>query len=181
MNCRTRLRNATAALHRQVDAAFSAFRLEQADDYRRFLRAHARVIPALEQALGASAATAHLPDWPQRCRSNALLADLAELDEAPPPAPFVALGDDEGAFWGAAYVLEGSRLGAQLLLQRVRQGAAERPQRYLGHAAGETLWPRFLQRLEARASYCDEAALQAAAGAVFSRFAAAARLERSLR
>ena len=39
---RLRLREATAPLHERVDAAYSDFDLGRPEDYRRFLRAHAR-------------------------------------------------------------------------------------------------------------------------------------------
>jgi heme oxygenase len=46
---------------------------------------------------------------------------------------------------GAAYVLEGSRLGACLLLQTLHLPGATR---FLRHGQGKGLWPRFLSVLE---------------------------------
>jgi heme oxygenase len=46
---------------------------------------------------------------------------------------------------GAAYVLEGSRLGASVLRPRVPDGM---PTRYLRHGEDGRLWSSFLKRLE---------------------------------
>jgi heme oxygenase len=46
---------------------------------------------------------------------------------------------------GAAYVLEGSRLGAALILQTLRPSKATR---FFRHGHGKGLWPSFLSVLE---------------------------------
>ncbi len=90
---RARLRQATSPLHEQVDAAFSEFSLEQPDDYRRFLRAHSRVLSAAEIALERAGFAALLNDWPMRVRRHALYADLVELVCPPPTALSLPLSD----------------------------------------------------------------------------------------
>ena len=52
MKPHVQLRAATAADHETVDNAFSTFDLSTADGYVRFLRAHARALPAIEDAPG---------------------------------------------------------------------------------------------------------------------------------
>lgn len=177
MEFRSRLRSATASRHRDVDALFSTLQLNRPADYRLFLRSHARVVAALEQSLADAGATRHLPDWCRRTRSPALAEDLAELGETPPPVLRVEGIDDEGGFWGAAYVLEGSRLGSRVLAERVTGAPQPLPLRYLLHGSHEPFWPRFLQRFEARAPACDWASTETAAQQVFSCFVEAARLE----
>jgi heme oxygenase len=175
---RTRLRQATAALHEQVDAAYSGFALDQPDDYRRFLRAHGRVLGATEIALERAGVAELLDDWPRRARRHALLADLAELG-CPAPAPLQTPRiNDLASCWGVAYVLEGSRLGGRVLARRIRQADPTAPVRYLEHGDVARLWPAFLARLEQTAPDCAWAPMLAAAEATFGVFTAAAAIER---
>lgn len=144
---RERLRAATGTAHARLDHAASALRLEAITGYRRFLAAHGSTIVPLEIALESGGIAYLLQDWPTRSRRAALEDDLRALDiqcEAL-PAPVFA-GD--AALMGAAYVLEGSRLGARIVLQRILPGA---PSRYLRHGEGENLWGSFTAQLEA----CD--------------------------
>ncbi len=174
---RARLRQATAPLHEQVDAAFSDFSLEQPDDYRRFLRAHSRVLSAAEIALERAGFAALLDDWPLRVRRHALWADLAELECPSPAALSIPSLNDFASCWGVAYVLEGSRLGGRVLARRVRQANQTVPIRYLEHGEVARLWPAFLARLEQHAaSYAWEPMLLAAEQ-TFALFAEAAALE----
>jgi heme oxygenase len=75
------------------------------------------------------------------------------------------------------YVLEGSRLGARLLLAEVEAAlspASRAATRYLSHGQGLSLWPTFLQRLEASQQVRREPdAAAAGARAVFRQFLAA--------
>jgi heme oxygenase len=141
---RWHLRDATRARHEAVDTLGGGFPLNTPRGYGRFLRAHARALPAVERRLEAAGIATLLPDWPARARRHALLSDLAALDlDAPPALPF-ALPDCPAAALGAAYVLEGSRFGNGMLL---RQVGRQRATAYLSHKAS---WPDFLARLEAR-------------------------------
>lgn len=173
---RARLRQATAPLHGQVDAAFSDFSLEQPDDYRRFLRAHSRVLSAAEIALERAGFAALLDDWPMRVRRHALYADLVEMDCPLPTALSLPLSDFASC-WGVAYVLEGSRLGGRVLARRIRQANPTAPVRYLEHGDVARLWPAFLTRLEQDAASCAWEPMLAAAERTFVLFAEAAALE----
>ena len=173
------LRAATAADHSHVDARFGALRLDHAADYRAMLQAHARALPAVEAALAVGAGAATLPDW--RPRAPALAADLADLAVVPPaPLPFAEFDTSErgdGVRWGALYVLEGSRLGGQLLARGV---AADLPHRYLSarHLPGE--WRALLAAFDARAAAASPAWREGAlegARATFALYATAAALE----
>src|SRR5690606_7085673 len=108
---RARLRAATGPFHERVDAAYANFSFAQPGGYARFLRAHGRVLGSMEVALEQAGIAGLLDDWPARVRRHALLADLATLGSSPPmPLPPPEL-PDIASCWGAAYVLEGSRLG----------------------------------------------------------------------
>lgn len=173
------LRAATAADHAHVDARFGALRLDDAAEYRVMLQAHARALPAVEAALAEGAGAATLPDW--RPRALSLAADLTDLEVVPsPPLPFAEFDTSErgdGARWGALYVLEGSRLGGQLLARGV---AADLPHRYLSarHLPGE--WRALLAAFDARAAAASPAWREGAlegARATFALYATAAALE----
>ncbi|RKK02100.1 heme oxygenase [Pseudoroseomonas wenyumeiae] len=145
---RWHLRQATAARHEAVDALGSAFPLETPQGYRRFLRAHARALPAVEQGLEAAGIASLLPDWPGRARRAALEADLTVLGIAVPSALHFAPPAGPAAVLGAAYVLEGSRFGNGMLLRQVQAAGdtcASAATAYLGHKAS---WPAFLAQLE---------------------------------
>ena len=149
---RSLLRQATASAHGRVDAAFTRFDLGQRHDYRKFLTAHASVILPLEASAGQAGAGQILDDWSSRRRTDALLDDLAALGL--PPPPLLLLGARGGPAWvlGVLYVLEGSRLGAQVLRQRVLAGPDTEcwaATAYLSHGMGQAFWPSFLAKLEA--------------------------------
>jgi heme oxygenase len=172
---RWHLRDATADLHEVADTLGSDFDLGTTGDYARFLRAHARALLPLEAALEAAGIEDFLPDWPQRRRGAALRADLAALGEAVPQAPRLCLHTAAAAL-GAAYVLEGSRMGNGLLLRRVRDSGL--PAAYLAHAGAPGGWPGFLAQLEAalRVPALWQAAAEGARAA-FTLFLAALRQE----
>lgn len=173
-NIRQRLRAYGGVLHHQVDEAFSGFSLDSASGYREFLQAHAGALFSLEAALERGGIEALLHDWPSRRRRDALRADLLALGcELPLSLPVTAPAS-AGWCWGAAYVLEGSRLGGQVLLRRLRAAQPEAPANYLGHASEPGLWPAFLQQLEAGALGIDEHELQRGVDDAFGIFLRAA-------
>lgn len=142
--------------------------------YRSFLLASATAVFPLEQALLAADVDAILPDWAQRARTAVLRADLADLGviDVPVAPPLLLAG--EARQFGALYVLEGSRLGAKLLLSELlaRGGARVRAAtRYLRHGEGQRLWQSFLAHLEssqpARACPAETIAGARAAFALF--------------
>ena len=119
--------------------------------YRSFLLATAAAVFPLEQALLAAGVESLLPDWTRRTRAAALRADLTDLgitDVVLATAPPLA---EAARMFGALYVLEGSRLGARLLVPDLLAGGSARIRvatRYLGHGEGHRLWQSFLAHLE---------------------------------
>lgn len=174
---RQQLKTLSADMHRQVDAAYGALPLDTSAGYRRFLSAHAHALLPLERLLEDNAVTSLLDDWPRRRRSAALRADLQQLGSEPVPATPVRRTVSTGWCWGALYVLEGSRLGARLLSQRLQAAQPGAPMRYLSHAMNEGLWPAFLQRLQAQASVCDPQQLHLGVSEAFERFLTAAQTQ----
>lgn len=165
------LRAATCEAHERLDARFSRFDLSRPGDYQAFLLAQAGAFLPMEAALDAAGAERVVADWTERRRAGALLADLAALG-VPAPSPVAVPDlDSEAAILGAAYVLEGSRLGGAILLRRVPDYL---PRAFL--CAGNTgLWRAFVTELDQRLSSTAEiAAAAAAASSVFEAFASSA-------
>ncbi len=164
---RQRLRSETAGWHDRVDAVFTRFDLSDAVSYGRFLTAQAMAHLAVEAALDAAGVAAVLPDWPDRQRAPLLRSDLAALGLATPPLrPFSVL-DGAAALLGAAYVLEGSRLGGALLRRSV---PAALPTQFLG-ASDSAAWRRLLDALDRHVTTAEDvAAATISARQVFSLF-----------
>ena len=143
-----RLREATRDDHARVDGCFP-HGLHDAEAYRRYLRGMHALLDALAGADAELAAAF--------ARHRALLeADLADVgarpSAAPPAAPRI---DGLAARTGARYVIEGSAMGARLLL---RQAAAlgfdrEYGARFLAYHAGQADadWDRFRRQLASQA------------------------------
>jgi heme oxygenase len=141
---RERLREATADFHAELDGIAEALLARGATGYARFLAGQGAVVIPLEKRLEISGIEKILPDWGQRARRYDLKADLREIAQ---PCDFleVPLFRLPAELLGAAYVLEGSRLGAALLLRSLNMSTATR---FLRHGQGKGLWPRFLHELE---------------------------------
>lgn len=176
MSARAFLRSATADGHERVDHLFSRFDLSSPAGYCRFLRAQARAFLPIEAELDGAGAAALIPDWTERRRSDLLRADLAALSVTLPepfrPHLFI---QDKAPLLGAAYVLEGSRLGGALLKRSVAAGL---PSRFLDSRQSAGSWRNFLKLLDTFLLRQDD--LEAAAEAarqVFTRFEWAAKRE----
>ncbi|HEX4158337.1 MAG TPA: biliverdin-producing heme oxygenase [Rhizomicrobium sp.] len=141
---RGKLREATASLHAEFDSMAETLLARGAEGYAEFLAAQGAVIIPLEKRLEISGIERLVPDWNQRARRYDLKADLREIAQ---PCDFVdvPLFRTPAELLGAAYVLEGSRLDASLLLRMMHAGTATR---FLRHGQGKGLWPRFLSLLE---------------------------------
>jgi heme oxygenase (biliverdin-IX-beta and delta-forming) len=161
------LRSATATNHAQVDERIAELIGQGEAGYREFLRLSAVAIRPLEESLSAANVECILPDWRERSRWASLRADLADLGMTPAPAAPVPRLDGEAHQFGVLYVLEGSRLGANVLLRRLLAMPSLPPLRalrYLRHGEGHPLWHTFLQRLESSAAV-RRSPMEAIAGA----------------
>jgi heme oxygenase len=169
MSARAALRAATAAKHDAVDAAFRRFDLTDRASYGQFLTAHARALPAVEQALRS------VPGLPAfEPRSRLLRDDLAALGLAMPAPPPLAPPESGAAAFGALYVIEGSRLGGAMLARQVPDGL---PHAYLSATHAPGAWRDFGELLDRAAhafgpGWIDRAIV--AAEATFDLYAEAA-------
>ena len=177
---RRHLRTATNDLHSDLDARLAPLITQGDTGYAKFLSCSAAALLPIERALGEAGIAAVLPDWPQRSRSEALRLDLSDLSLPEPSSPPSAKIGGRAFQLGMVYVLEGSRLGARLLLREAQftlGPAARAAMRYLSHGQGLPLWQTFLQRLEASPDVCREPEHAAAgARAAFQLFLTAADL-----
>ena len=165
------LREATAAEHERVDAAFADFDLADRRSYANFLAAQAAALLPVEAGIDRSDVARLLPDWPERRRGSLLCDDLNALEVSALVGAPVDFDSDE-AVLGAVYVLEGSRMGGRMLARAV---APNLPCRFL-EASDDGRW-RTLTALIDTALGSDEQRAVAidAARAVFARFEQSAR------
>jgi heme oxygenase len=167
------LREATADLHTAIDARFSGDFARDTRAYADFLCVLARSVLPLECLLERAGIERLLTDWPARRRSVFLVQDLKLLGCDVPVGVAVPPAGNDAWLLGAAYVLEGSRLGGKVLLRRVMENpdpVAREATHYLRHGMGTDLWPRFIEQLEGTVCGVDDAI--AGARAAFGLFAA---------
>lgn len=165
---RDQLRNSTAELHARVDGHMGKLLQHTDGGYAEFLVASAEAILPLEHALEAANVSAILPDWEERSRSAALLADLADLSLSAPAWRNIDDSHrfiDEAYQFGVVYVLEGSRLGARVILRELLRSVKPLPMRYLSHGHDQPMWQTFIRSLEA-SPVTDQNRQRALSGAV---------------
>lgn len=161
MTARFALKAATDDIHRELDERLSTLDLAAESDYRRFLDFHARTVPAVETSLASGGLGDMVEGWCEARRSDAIAADLAALgNPMPKPVEAPALGG-VGDLLGAAYVLEGSRLGGRVLERRVGR---DLPKAFLKGDGSLGPWPALIavmDRLLYSDSLLDEAKIAA--------------------
>lgn len=142
---RSALRERTAPLHQKLDAQVGEFTTK--DDYADYVMRSYLFRSAIEPRL----AGVDRWDWPPLAET--LAEDLTDLGRSVPVlAPVDAAPASGAERLGLLYVLEGSSVGARLLLRRAKAiGFSEEfGARHLGRQAGSPgRWPQFLELLEA--------------------------------
>lgn len=178
------LRRQTQPLHDTLDAATSLSSLTRRDGYVGLLLANWPCV-AIEQALEHAGVRDLLPDWNLRRRRFDLAADLAALEVPLPAAPPLAIATDAATILGWSYVLEGSRLGAKLMVRTVETGGSAeilKATRFLTHGRDTNFWGSFKTTL---ASFDDDpdaiAVACSAASTAFECFIASAASSRQAR
>lgn len=172
LNRRNSLRGATDHLHRDLDRIAAGFNLGDATHYRRFLQANAATLIAIEQLLETAGVEQLLPDWRERSRRAAILADLQSLQSDVQPLALRRTAPTPPEVFGILYVLEGSRLGARVQLDQVLASTDENVRNassYLSHGQpgeGSSLWRSFLEHLETHEAADDQT--QTVSGAVYA-------------
>lgn len=150
----------------------SGYDLTRHADYAAFLQAQASAFMGVEGALDGSEAGAYLPDWPERRRTAALRSDLSLMGLALPEPASVTPFCGEAEVLGAIYVLEGSRLGAAVLIRSVPD---DFPRSFLS-SGNPAAWRALASVLDERLSSPDRFDRAASAAcSVFAVFENAAR------
>jgi len=139
-----RLRSSTRDLHHLVDSGFDLASISGTAGYAAFLLSN-WPFAAIEVALERAGIHHVLPDWDKRRRREALARDLSQFGISPPAIDRLEIGSDLGTLLGWSYVVEGSRLGAGMILRAItRHGdQAAGGRRFLGRGADENLWSTF--------------------------------------
>ena len=174
MSPRFALKTATDDVHDRLDTLLSKLNLSDRGDYSTFLVTQARVLPAIEQALDSFGMGRIVEDWDEHRRSGLLEADLAELGRAMPESLEIPAIATVPQALGAAYVMEGSRLGGQMLKKSVGRGM---PSSFLFPNGQKAAWPALVAALDENlesAPQLDEA--KTAARRTFDLFLEAARM-----
>ena len=159
------LRAATRQQHRRLEERFDAIELlsdasRRSQTIRRYASFHLPADAALGRALG------HIPalEMARRSRGDLLLphaAGWAWMDFPEPSCVAEALG--------MLYVVEGATLGGNVILKRLRDNGAVRPEFAFLHPYGSQsgrMWKRFLGAAEAEIGTDPEAREMACRGAV---------------
>ena len=174
MNPRFALKKATDDVHGELDGLLSKLDLSDPADYAKFLSIQARVLPALECALDRFGMAAIVADWGEHRRASLLRDDLEALGERMPEPLEIPPMDSAAKALGAAYVMEGSRLGGQMLVKSVGPGM---PNSFLFPNGHKGAWPALVAALNdnlGSAPLLDEA--KDAAARTFGLFLEAAHI-----
>jgi heme oxygenase len=166
------LKTATDDLHEQLDERLATYDLSDAGEYCRFLLFHAKALPPVEDALSKGGLDCLLPGWGRQRRTALLAEDLGALgtDMPDPQAPLTF--SSEAELLGAAYVLEGSRLGAAVLRREVGRGL---PTAFLDPPRN-SLWPALVALLDHKLDSAERiSGAKSAARRCFARFLDVAR------
>ena len=169
---RASLQAATQHQHRDLDEHVADLDLSTLAHYRMFLRASAAALIGIEALLERAGIEQLLPDWSERTRTEAILADLRQLKVAATPFELRRAPPSAAEMFGMAYVLEGSRLGSKVLLNRVHTASdinVRTATSYLG-ANDAHWWRSFLQTLENAPEANDGEATTAGAIYAFALF-----------
>ena len=171
-NRRATLQRATEQAHKELDEIVASFDLTERQDYVSFLLATSAALIAMEQLLETTGVERFLPDWPERTRRAAITADLKEFGLEPRPLQLRRTRPSPSEMFGILYVLEGSRLGAQLSLAqdsrstdpRIRQAS-----HYL-RAHDPQFWRSFVKVLEASQDAANQHEITSGAVYAFALF-----------
>jgi heme oxygenase len=115
---RWQLREATAAAHAAVDETVGSF--ATLDGYKSYLAASLQFREPIERALARTDWPAAFGAWRPASVSAAIRADMADLGLASPTEGTIDPPAGVARLLGTLYVLEGSILGARVLLQRAQ-------------------------------------------------------------
>jgi heme oxygenase len=168
------LKTATDTAHQHVETIIRAAGMfDTVAGYKRYLRASWRLRVQHEEQLDRCGAAEVWPEWPGRRIASLVAQDLVDVGLSPAqPPPQLDANLSRSELLATLYVLEGSSLGARVLVRLVSVLglSATCGARHLQAQAGDTTsWRSFVTTLEtAPVAPCHDMACT-----VFDRFAAA--------
>jgi heme oxygenase len=117
---RMALKGATRTAHDRVEAiSEKGGHFDTMGGYKRYLAATWALRAEFEASLDASGAASVWPFWPERRIAHLVSSDMADLDVPPGQEPIRRFRFDRAELLGALYVLEGSGLGARVIIGRI--------------------------------------------------------------
>ena len=143
------IRRQTRRLHGVVESRLPLSGIASREGYVDYLLLNWACAP-IELALEHAGIGNVLSDWDRRRRRTALATDLDALGVPVPSRVAPAIDSDIGSLLGWSYVLEGSRLGAHVILQAVAKSPdadVRGALAFLRHGDGEPLWQTFKAEL----------------------------------
>jgi heme oxygenase (biliverdin-IX-beta and delta-forming) len=143
------IRERTSAHHAAVDTAVGSF--DTLERYRIYLQGLWVFRRPFEDQLDQIVWPEHFGDWRPRTIGPLILRDMDDLNVTGVcPRCDISLGGDLESVMGALYVLQGSSLGARILLSRARAlGLSEsHGARHLAGLAHSDDWKTYLQLLD---------------------------------
>lgn len=165
------LRDLTRGDHERLDALVGHF--GDSRSYTRYLEGMAAFRAPIERALAHADYSGFFGEWQPGLISPELTQDLLDLGrEAPSSAGEFALPMDRDGLMGVFYVLEGSALGARVLVRRAAAlgFTAENGARHLAAQTSRPhAWPQFVALLDS----VGPEGMEGAAAAARMTFAAA--------
>lgn len=175
---RQRLRAQTALAHERIERAPLLSALASGSIDRQRYTHYLRRMQVFHQALDAALSRQLPPSYPRASlnQRDALDRDLAALNTPPEHLPAAlaqsarALVGSHAAAWGVLYVLEGARLGSQVLLKRnANNSTVKQADAYVRGEAAATgrSWLVFCAALESGVAPADVGTLLAAAEQTF--------------
>jgi heme oxygenase (biliverdin-IX-beta and delta-forming) len=170
-----RLRSSTSDLHSLVENGLDLTSISGTPGYLAFLLSN-WPFASIEVALESAGIHHVLLDWDKRRRREALAMDLGQFGIPPPAIGPLEIGSDLGTLLGWSYVIEGSRLGAGMILRAITRNGEQvaHGTLFLHRGADENLWSTFkvaLSRIDEDSSAISNAC--AAAISAFDYFLAA--------
>lgn len=157
------LKERTAEAHRRVDEKVGSF--DSVPSYGRYLAGLFSFREPVEQALSKVCWPDELAGWRPTLVSADIRSDLDALSLPLPANRFSHPGfSSKSSLLGCLYVIEGSSLGARILLKRASalgiDGASGGS--HLAAQASSNGWPRFVAALEAAAGFDPDIASRSA-------------------
>lgn len=165
------IKRATDEAHARVEGIVQrAGMFSSRESYRRYLEATFAMRARFERALDDSGAALIWPEWPSRKIADLVAQDIADLGGVAPAAAVLQRRLSTAELLGVLYVLEGSSLGARVLVKAVAELGltASSGARHMFRQAGDRdAWRSFTAMMAA----APEAPSHEAANATFDAFA----------